>query len=444
MPAPHETLAACAAIAHDESLEHFGYETDTGAHFGVGSVADVILHRDRVHIEVGGVPLVPTPLAPTPLAPRPADTLRAAVAHVEAALDRKRRAFGWIGVEFALPHHDVEPPEDDGTPLAHLRWPETLLHIDADGAVRPLNAGRWSHLFDAASLERALRTLDANDTATTVDVSADDSYRETVARAVAEIRAGDYEKVIISRRVVLPTTPDLAATYLRGRRSNTPARSFVFELPGLGATGFSPELVVAVDADGVVTTEPLAGTRARTGDPDIDGGLREELRTDPKEIVEHAISVRDAVTEVGRVADGIRVDEFMAIRERGSVQHLASTVRGTLHHTSDRFDALAELFPAVTASGIPKGPALAAILRLEPVRRGLYSGAVITLGTDGDLETALCLRTLYSDGVRAWLQAGAGIVDASDPEREFTETCEKLASVAPYVVPASVPVAARA
>ncbi|RRO93550.1 salicylate synthase, partial [Corynebacterium bovis] len=261
-----------------------------------------------------------------------------------------------------------------------------------------------------------------------------DAYRATVTRAVEEIRAGRYEKVIISRRVTVPGRPDIPATYRAGRAANSPARSFAFEWPELSAAGFSPEIVVSVDADGLVTTEPLAGTRALTGDPEEDRRLHDDLVTDDKEIAEHCLSVRDAMEEVGSVCDGARVDEFMAVRRRGSVQHLASTVRGRLAGGRDRFDALGVLFPAVTASGIPKREALDAVHRLEPVARGMYAGAFVVLGADGSLETALSLRTVYATDRAAWVQAGAGIVRSSRPEREFTETCEKLGSVAPYVV----------
>src|SRR5690606_18186171 len=120
--------------------------------------------------------------------------------------------------------------------------------------------------------------------------------------------------------------------YEAGRRANTPARSFLLELGDVSATGFSPETIVEVGADGGVSTQPLAGTRARSGEAETDGRLRAELLSDSKEVFEHAISVRAAQEELARVCgpDSILVNEFMAIRERGSVQHLASRISGRL------------------------------------------------------------------------------------------------------------------
>ena len=124
----------------------------------------------------------------------------------------------------------------------------------------------------------------------------------------------------------------------------------------------------------------------------------------------------------------------MTVRERGSVQHLGSTVTGRLDASKDRMDALETLFPAVTASGIPKAAGVDAILRLDESPRELYSGAVVMFSADGGLDAALTLRTVYERDGRTWLRAGAGIIAASDPDREFEETCEKLATLAPHLV----------
>ena len=145
-------------------------------------------------------------------------------------------------------------------------------------------------------------------------------------------------------------------TYLTGRLANTPARSFTFRLGGLEAAGFSPEIVGSVDASGLITTEPVAGTRAHGVSPDADAAARVELENDDKEIVEHAISVRTSCAEVAAVAvpGTTAVSEFMTVRPRGSLQHLASTVVGQFAEPQSAWDAIQDLFPSVTASGIPK------------------------------------------------------------------------------------------
>ncbi|RRO79009.1 salicylate synthase [Corynebacterium bovis] len=447
-------LADAAARARDDGALYAVYEDAEGGYVGRGERARVVLTDDGAHVTVGDTTLLlPGQGSPVPL-------LRRAVAEVEerlggdAAAGGAGPALGWVGTEWAMRHHGIgrHGGADTGTgaaagaeghartdagedpaaalPLAVLRWPETVERITADPATVPVGGPAAEGASTPGTADPA-----PDPTPSPVDVSGGgDAYRATVTRAVEEIRAGRYEKVIISRRVTVPGRPDIPATYRAGRAANSPARSFAFEWPELSAAGFSPEIVVSVDADGLVTTEPLAGTRALTGDPEEDRRLHDDLVTDDKEIAEHCLSVRDAMEEVGSVCDGARVDEFMAVRRRGSVQHLASTVRGRLAGGRDRFDALGVLFPAVTASGIPKREALDAVHRLEPVARGMYAGAFVVLGADGSLETALSLRTVYATDRAAWVQAGAGIVRSSRPEREFTETCEKLGSVAPYVV----------
>ncbi|ETB16162.1 hypothetical protein O983_27690, partial [Mycobacterium avium 09-5983] len=152
--------------------------------------------------------------------------------------------------------------------------------------------------------------------------------------------------------------------------------------------------------------------------------------------VEHAISVRSSLQEMAEIAEPgtAVVTDFMTVRERGSVQHLGSTVSGRLGTSNDRMDALEALFPAVTASGIPKAGGVEAILRLDEGPRGLYSGAVVMVSADGALDAALTLRAAYEHDGRTWLRAGAGIIEESTPEREFEETCEKLSTLAPYLI----------
>lgn len=257
-----------------------------------------------------------------------------------------------------------------------------------------------------------------------------------MAVAVDEIAAGRYHKVILSRCVEVPFAIDFPLTYRLGRRHNTPVRSFLLQLGGIRALGYSPELVTAVRADGVVITEPLAGTRALGRGPAIDRLARDDLESNSKEIVEHAISVRSSLEEITDIAEpgSAAVIDFMTVRERGSVQHLGSTIRARLDPSSDRMAALEALFPAVTASGIPKAAGVEAIFRLDECPRGLYSGAVVMLSADGGLDAALTLRAAYQVGGRTWLRAGAGIIEESEPEREFEETCEKLSTLTPYLV----------
>ncbi len=264
-------------------------------------------------------------------------------------------------------------------------------------------------------------------------------YQDNVANAVKDIASGHYQKVILSRRVELGSDIDMPHSYWLGRQANTPARSFFLRDEDFSVYGFSPETVVEADGSGWISTQPLAGTRALTHDKDQDQRLRADLLSDPKEISEHAVSAKLALEELAPIcqADTLCVSEFMAIRERGSVQHLASRVKGLLQTDKNRWDAFIALFPAVTASGIPKKPSLQAISRYEDEPRRLYSGCVMLLDSSGKLDAALVLRSLYQHQGRCWLQAGAGLVRDSKPEREWQETCEKLDCIMKYVRPCS-------
>jgi salicylate synthase len=184
-------------------------------------------------------------------------------------------------------------------------------------------------------------------------------------------------------------------------------------------------------------TQPLAGTRVLTDDPAENRRLRTELLANAKEIYEHAISVKAACEDLHTVCEpgSLSVEEFMAVRERGTVQHLASRVTGQLAAGRRAWDAFGAVFPAVTASGVPKQAVYASIRHHEGKARGLYSGAVLTVESGGAMDAALVLRAVYRRNGATWLQAGAGIVEQSRPEREFEETCEKLDSVARYLVP---------
>ncbi|MFC4377212.1 salicylate synthase [Nocardia halotolerans] len=347
-----------------------------------------------------------------------------------------RNAYGWLGFEFCAYSLSATRYLNPLTPLAHLMIPRIEVRIDATGVrISGATPGEACDIHDLIADSQHTELPVAHP----VDVRTDPTgYPDRVAAAVAEIRAGDYQKVILSRKVQLPFAVDVPATYRLGRANNTPARSFLLRLGGLEAAGFSPELVASVDDDRVVTTEPLAGTRAFGLGAAADEAARAELLADPKEIVEHAISVQTSFAEITAVAvpGTPAVSDFMAVRERGSVQHLASTVRGTLAADRTAWDALEMLFPSVTASGIPKREGVDSVFRNDRDPRGLYSGAVVCVSATGALEATLVLRAIYQTGEGAWLRAGAGIVGQSRPEREFEETCEKLGSVAPYVVKA--------
>ena len=428
MPAdldPADLAAALAAeLIEPVGDEYLLYERDGQWVLAAGVQAMVELDSDELRVTRDGV------TQRQQWTGRPGAVLGEAVDRLLLETDQ---LFGWVTFEFGVYRFGLQQRLAPQTPLARVFWPRTRIVLTGD-EVRLHGADAREHAAVHRLLRDGVREVRPS---RAVDLSADPSdYRERVAKAVTEIAAGSYDKVILSRSLEVPFALDFPETYRLGRRHNTPVRSFLLRLGGSRALGYSPELVTAVQPDGVVVTEPLAGTRALGRGPANDRQARDELESNSKEIVEHAISVRTSLQEVTGIAQPgtAAVIDFMAVRERGSVQHLGSTVTGRLDPTSDRMDALEALFPAVTASGIPKAGGVEAILRLDEGPRGLYSGAVVMFSADGGLDAALTLRAAYERDGHTWLRAGAGIIEASDPEREFEETCEKLATLAPYLV----------
>ncbi|MGV7673705.1 salicylate synthase [Mycobacterium persicum] len=361
---------------------------------------------------------------------RPASVLGEAIDRLLLETDQ---VFGWIAFEFGVYRYGLQQRLAPRTPLARVFWPGSRI-VMTRTEICFVGAGAHHRQVVHRLLRDGIAGVPQS---RAVDLSADPSgFRDRVATARREILAGRYRKVILSRCVDVPFELDFPSTYRLARRHNTPVRSFMFQLGGIRALGFSPELVMCVQPDGAVVTEPLAGTRALGRGVADDMQARRDLESNAKEIVEHAISVRTSFREIAQIAKPgtAAVTDFMTVRERGSVQHLGSTISARLDPARDRMDALEALFPAVTASGIPKAGGVEAILRLDEGPRGLYSGSVVMFSANGGLDAALTLRAAYERDGRTWLQAGAGIIEASLPEREFEETCEKLSALSPYLV----------
>ena len=410
------------------------YEKNGQWSYAGGVLADVTVDRDGARL--GGVRTARLPWSDQPL--RQVNELLAMVPV------RGWRAYGTAAFELSYAKDGNREHVDD-QPLIHLVVPKSEVRISSGRAqVRSTNPDTLDVLIDLLTRPVEGRAQDA--VALDVRQIGRDEYRDAVEGAVQDIADARLQKMILSRLVQVDEDIDLVGTYLRGRRQNTPARSFLLRLGGLEAAGFSPEIVVSVTDDGTVVSQPLAGTRALTSDAATNSRLRGELLSDVKEIYEHAISVKVSNDELLTVCepDTVGVRDLMTLEKRGSVQHIASQVTGRLAAGYDAWDAFAAVFPAVTASGVSKEAAYEAIRRYETERRGLYGGAVMTVDESGAMDAALVLRTVYRQDGRTWLRAGAGIVGQSQPDREFEETCEKLDSVARFLVAAEVKAEMRA
>ncbi|KVD50236.1 salicylate synthase [Burkholderia sp. ABCPW 11] len=425
IPKPQVLSVIEVLLNHYEGEDCYVYERGSCWYVGMGakasmtispdgSRATIFANEETQHVSIKGTL---------------ADTARAFLSRHAASA---ARIYGHAGFNYAA-HINGHPYRPGRWPLLALMVPHTEV-IFAEGFATIYTANQ-----DSARTIQALMSNRAKERPTgrlTVDVSANAaSYQDRVRRALVEIGDEAYAKVILSRPIELESEIDMPATLRRGREFNSPARSFLFKHGHFEAVGFSPELVALVE-NGVVSTEPLAGTRSALGTDEEIAALRKELLNDTKEIVEHVVSVRAAIAELDEicVAGSVAVNDFMSIRMRGSVQHFGSRVTGHLASGKDAWDAFNTLFPSITASGIPKTPALHAIERLEDTPRELYAGAVLLLEGHDMFEATLVLRSVFQDESRRWLQAGAGIIAQSRPERELAETNEKLASIAPYLV----------
>jgi anthranilate synthase component 1 len=264
-----------------------------------------------------------------------------------------------------------------------------------------------------------------------------DEYERAVAAAKDAIAAGEAIQVVLARRqsFELPAGADGRpldgiALYRALRRVNPSPYLFYIRMPGFEVVGASPELLLQVEDDRM-TTHPIAGTRPRGASSAEDALLAEQLQRDPKERAEHVMLVDLGRNDLGRVArpGTVAVTRYMEVERYSHVLHLVSHVEGRLAPGLDALDALRSVFPAGTLSGAPKVRAMQLIAAAERERRGLYGGAVGYLGYDGNLDTAITIRSaVLKDGL-AHIHTGAGIVKGSVPEREFEETEHKAAAL---------------
>lgn len=253
-----------------------------------------------------------------------------------------------------------------------------------------------------------------------------EDFMEKVVQAKEYIKAGDILQVVLSRRLRMSFRGEPFNVYRRLRAMNPSPYLYYLDLVDIRVVGSSPEMLVRVE-EGVAETCPIAGTRPRGADRAADEAFASDLLGDAKERAEHLMLVDLGRNDLGKVCEtgSVRVARFMEVEKFSHVMHLVSNVRGKLAPGRNSFDALKACFPAGTVSGAPKVRAMEIIGELEPDGRGIYAGAIGYLGFSGNLDTAIAIRTIVMHGGYAYVQAGAGIVADSDPEREYEETLNK-------------------
>ena len=256
------------------------------------------------------------------------------------------------------------------------------------------------------------------------------AFQRLVERAKEYIRAGDVIQVVLAQRFELPLAAAPFDVYRCLRTVNPSPYMFYLALGAEAVAGASPEVMARVE-DGEVTVRPIAGTRPRGTSERDDAALAAELCADPKELAEHVMLLDLGRNDVGRVArvGTVEVTERLAVERYSHVMHLVSNVRGQLAPGRDCLDAFRAAFPAGTLTGAPKIRAMEIIEELEPVRRGVYGGAVGYFGYSGSMDTAIAIRSVLMRDGRAFIQAGAGIVADSNPEDEHRECVNKARAV---------------
>lgn len=253
-----------------------------------------------------------------------------------------------------------------------------------------------------------------------------EQYEQSVEKAKQYIKSGDIFQVVLSQRFEIDVVTHPLQIYRALRMVNPSPFMFYLELDDLFLIGSSPEMLVKCQ-DKQLYYRPIAGTRARGSSDVEDALLGEELRADEKEVAEHIMLVDLGRNDLGKVSQytSVEVTELMSIERYSHVIHMVSSLHSQLSKDKDCFDALSACFPAGTVSGAPKVRAMEIIDELEPTRRGPYAGTVLYLDHSGNLNSCIAIRTIIIKDGKAYMQAGAGIVADSIPEKEFIETVNK-------------------
>ncbi|MCW5552345.1 MAG: anthranilate synthase component I [Verrucomicrobiae bacterium] len=359
-------------------------------------------------------------------------------------------AIGYLGYEFI---HDVEPvvprpPHDElGTPTMYFIVADQLLVFDRVAQTITVlvnaaidEAASPSEAYESAleEIERLLSLLEQPLEHVPVSVPSEvpsvpfhsnvakDKFLANVQASKKFITAGDIIQVVGSQRFSVETKASPVDVYRAARSVNPSPYMFLLELDGFSLVGASPEIHVRCE-DRKVEIRPIAGTRQRGKTPDEDAALEKELLADPKERAEHVMLVDLARNDIGRVCDfgSVQVRDLMIIERYSHVMHIVSSVEGTLAADKTNYDLMRATFPAGTVSGAPKIRAMQIIADLEGTTRGPYAGCVGYFSFNGNLDTCITIRTaLLKDG-KAYVQAGGGWVNDSEPEAEFQETVNK-------------------
>lgn len=333
--------------------------------------------------------------------------------------------------------------------------PDIMLMLSTELVVFDNLSGRM-HLIvhaqtnDANSVEKATRRLDELQAALSqpqpagsrtqlgsnskeadfVSSFGEQAYKETVEHIRQYITDGDAMQVVPSQQLSADFSGDPLNVYRALRTLNPSPYMYFLHMGDFHVAGASPEILVRAEGD-EITVRPIAGTRKRGATPEEDAALEKELLADPKEIAEHLMLIDLGRNDVGRVSNTktVVVSDQMVVERYSHVMHIVSNVKGQMKAGMGPIDALKATFPAGTLSGAPKIRALEIIDEVEPVKRGVYGGAVGYIAWNGDMDTAIAIRTAVIKDGKIYAQAGAGVVYDSQPQMEWEETMNKARAV---------------
>ncbi len=308
--------------------------------------------------------------------------------------------------------------------------PDLQFGVYRDGVVYDHTRGEtYYYTLGENRLSEVLATARSAEGDTAVRASAPrlsmsrEEFEAGVLRVKEHVSAGDIFQAVLSRRVDMDVEGELSAFYESLSRVNPSPYMYFLKFGDTKIVGSSPEMLARVEGRRV-ETYPIAGTRPVLADGRETSRLAKELVEDPKEKAEHVMLVDLARNDIGRISEygSVKVPDFMTVERFSHVQHMVSHVVGELREGLDSYDALKAVFPAGTVSGAPKVRAMEIIDQLEPTARGPYGGAVGYFSFSGNADFAITIRTLVSQGRTCSIQAGAGIVSDSSPEKEWEET----------------------
>lgn len=397
-----------------------------------GIVSEYVMYESENEVRIAGNALAEVSVSPDTVSIRCMDQKRSEICkdplkQVESALGslpiENWTAYGYVSFDISRFYYPYS--KAIAQPLLYFLVPETELYITTKGVhIRSIKSP--AKVLEAISAETQLGKYVA--TPPVAELTDQEQYQTQVASLIDAIQDGELHKAIISRSVKVKGDMDVLGTYALGAKSNNSARSYCLNVGDVCAVGFSPEILMEVSADGFVVTNPLAGTRPRGASPEEDAVLSGELFTDAKEVKEHALSVWLVQSEIASIClpETVQIFDFMQVKQYRCVQHLSSRVGGQLKQGKTLWDALKALFPGITVSGINKTQALAWIDRLETEPRGIYAGGIGWVDSSGTSDLAIAIRSVYQYGDSVYLNAGAGIVAESVPQREYVESVNKM------------------